>query len=191
VIGHSTGGFAALALAAYKPEIINRAVSISGFAHGRWTGALGIYQHAVKLGWLGETYFKLMNRMLMLAPALFRWAFRFYAADSQALYAHPDADEGVERGFPNFCRLALYDIIRYFKDMPQIDITSQLANIQTKTLVITGDSDPIVPPAQSYEIARLVQGAKLITLKGSGHLPFLERSVEYNQSLSDWLANTI
>jgi pimeloyl-ACP methyl ester carboxylesterase len=191
VIGHSTGGFAALALAAYKPEIIHRAVSISGFAHGRWTGALGIYQHAVKLGWLGETYFKLMNRMLMLAPALFRWAFRFYAADSQALYAHPDADEGVERGFPNFCRLALDDIIRYFKDMPQIDITSQLANIRAKTLVITGDSDPIVPPAQSYEIARLVQGTKLITLKGSGHLPFLERSVEYNQSLSDWLANTI
>lgn len=191
VIGHSTGGFAALALAAYKPEIIHRVVSISGFAHGRWTGALGIYQHAVKLGWLGETYFKLMNRMLMLSPALFRWAFRFYAADPHALYAHPDTDEGVERGFPNFCRLALDDIIRYFKDMPQIDITSQLANIRAKTLVVTGDSDPSVPPSQSYEIARLVQGSKLSTIKGAGHLPFLERSVEYNQSLSEWLANTI
>jgi len=191
VIGHSTGGFAALALAVYKPEIVHRVISISGFSHGRWTGALGIYQYAVKLGWLGETYFKLMFRMLMLAPALFRWALRFYTADSHALYANPDNDEGIERGFPNFCRLALDDLIRYFKDMPQIDITSQLANIQAKTLVVTGDCDPTVPPTQSYEIARLVTGATLKVIKGAGHLPFLERSVEYNQSLSDWLANTI
>jgi pimeloyl-ACP methyl ester carboxylesterase len=191
VIGHSTGGFAALALAAYKPEIIRRVVSISGFAHGRWTGSLGLLQHAVKLGWLGESYFKLLYRMLMLAPAVFRWGLRFYAADSQALYANPDNNEGIECSFPNFRRLALDDIIRYFKDMPQIDITSQLANIRAKTLVITGDGDPSVPPSQSYEIARLVPGAKLITIKGAGHVPFLERPVEYNQSLSDWLAHTI
>lgn len=190
VIGHSTGGFAALALATYKPEIIHRVVSISGFAHGYWTGALGAYQRAVRLGWLGETFFKLMYRMTMLTPAMYRWALRFYTADPQALYAHPDMDDGVKSGYPNFCRLALDDIIRYFKDMPQIDITSQVANIRAKTLIITGDCDPIVPPSQSYEIARLVPSAKLITIKGAGHIPFLERSVEYNQILSDWLANT-
>lgn len=191
VIGHSTGGFAALALAAYKPEIVRRVVAISGFAHGRWTGVLGNYQHAVRLGWLGETYFKLMYRMTMLTPVTYRWAFRFYAADAHALYAHPGIDEGVERGYPYFCRLALGDMIRYFKDMPQIDITSKLTNIQAKTLIITGDCDPIVPPSQSYEIAKLITGAKLRVIKGAGHLPFLERSVEYNQNLSDWLAHTI
>lgn len=191
VIGHSTGGFAALALAAYKPEIVRRVVAISGFAHGRWIGILGIYQRVVKLGWLGESYFKFMYRMVMLAPSIYRWTFRFYAADPQALYAHPDIEEGVARGFPDFCRLDLNAIIRYFKDMPQIDITSQLENIQAKTLIVTGDCDPIVPPSQSYEIAKLITGAKLIVTKGAGHLPFLERSVEYNQSLSDWLAHTI
>ncbi len=191
MIGHSTGGFVALALAAYKPEIVRRVVAISGFAHGRWTGVLGSYQRAVRLGWLGETYFKLMYRMTMLTPAIYRWAIRFYAADVHALYAHPDTDEGIERGYLDFRRLALDDMIRYFKDMPQIDITTQLAHIQAKTLIIVGDCDPIVPSSQSHEIAKLITGAKLTVIKGAGHLPFLERSVEYNQSLSDWLANTI
>lgn len=191
VIGHSTGGFLALALAAYKPELVRRAVAVSGFARGRWTGVLGSYQRAVKLGWLGEAFFKFMYHMTMLTPATYRWALRFYAADPHALYNHPDIDEGVERGYPYFCRLALDDMIRYFKDMPQIDITAKLTNIQAKTLIITGDCDPIVPPSQSYEIARLITGAKLTVTKGAGHLPFLERSVEYNQSLSDWLAHTI
>lgn len=35
LLGHSTGGFAALALAARYPEIARRVVSISGFSHGR------------------------------------------------------------------------------------------------------------------------------------------------------------
>ena len=190
VIGHSTGAFAALALAAFHPDRVRRAVSIAGFAHGRWTGVLGIYQRAVQLGWFGETYFRLMYRMLMSSPSFYRWGLGFYAADKHALYANPELDEGVKLGFPNFCRLDLDAVIRYFKDMPQIDITSQLAHIQAKTLMITGDRDPLVPPSQSYAIAQLVAGAELLSVKGAGHLPFTERPAEFHQNLSAWLART-
>ena len=40
LVGHSTGGFAALAIAAHTPEIVRCVVSISGFAQGIWTGML-------------------------------------------------------------------------------------------------------------------------------------------------------
>lgn len=190
LIGHSTGGFAVLALAASQPKIARRVVSISGFSHGRWTGILGLYQHIARWGWPGETYFKTMYRMLMLNPEIFRWALRFYVADTRALYAHPDLNEVMARSFPDFCRLDLDSIIRYFKDMPQIDITPQLSNIQAKTLVVTGNRDPIVPPSQSYQIAKLVANAELATIQGAGHLPFTERPVEYNQRVSRWLAQT-
>lgn len=190
LIGHSTGGFAALALAANRPEMARRVVSISGFAHGRWTGVLGSYQRAVRLGWSGEIYFKTMYGLLKLHPALFRWAMRFYTADARAFYASPGLPEVIERTFPYYRRLDLDAMIRYFKDMPQIDIAPQLERIQAQTLVITGDRDPIVPPSQADQIAKLVKGSELAVISGAGHLPFAERPADYNNRLSQWLART-
>lgn len=190
LIGHSTGGFSVLALASNRPEIARRVVSISGFAHGRWTGVLGGYQRAVRWGWPGEAYFKLMYRMLMLHPASYRWAMRFYAADSNALYAHPDLPEAIQRGFPNYQHLDLDAMIAYFKYMPQIDITAQLPRIQAQTLIVTGDHDPIVPPSQSEKIAKRVRRSELAVISGAGHLPFIERSEDYNRRVSNWLAQT-
>jgi len=190
LMGHSTGGFAALALAANRPDMARRVVSISGFAHGRWTGTLGLYQHIVRLGWPGEVYFKTMYRLLMLHPAIFRWAMRFYTADARAFYATPSLPKVIECTFPYFRRLDLDAMIRYFKDMPQIDITPQLERIQAQTLVITGDRDPIVPPSQADQIAKRVKSAELAVINGAGHLPFAERQTAYNDRLSKWLART-
>ena len=190
LMGHSTGGFAALALAANRPEMARRVVSISGFARGRWTGILGVNQHIVRLGWPGEAYFKSMYRLLMLHPAIFRWAMRFYTADARAFYATPSLPKVIERTFPYFRRLDLDAMIRYFKDMPQIDITPQLERIQAQTLVITGDRDPIVPPSQADLIAKRVKGAELAVISGAGHLPFAERTAAYDERLSKWLAHT-
>jgi len=187
LFGHSTGGFCALALAARYPERVHRLVSISGFAHGRWTGILGLYQRATRLGWVGETYFKMMFRLLMPHQSFYRWAMQFYAADARALYAHPDISEAVQRNFPPYRQLDLDAILPYFRYMPEIDITPQLAAIQAPTLLIAGDRDPIVPPAQSELIAKHISQASLVMLPGAGHLPFLERSAEYHRKVSDWL----
>jgi pimeloyl-ACP methyl ester carboxylesterase len=190
LIGHSTGGFSVLALAANFPEITQRIVSISGFSCGRWTGMLGTYQDAVRRGFAGEAFFKLGYRSLMLHPALYRWAMRFYAADSRALYANPDIQSAVDWSFPSYRQLDLDAMVRYFKDMPDIDVTSHLKDIRAKTLLIVGDHDPIVPPQQSYQAAELIPGATLAVIKGAGHLPFLERTADYTQSFSQWLERT-
>jgi pimeloyl-ACP methyl ester carboxylesterase len=188
LFGHSTGGFCALALAAHHPERVRRLVSISGFARGRWTGILGIYQRAARLGWAGETYVKTMFRLLMPHPTLYRWAMQFYAADAHALYAHPDITEAVQRNFPPYRQLDLDALLPYFRCMPEIDITPQLAAIQAPTLVVAGERDPIVPPAQSLTLAEQIPQADLAMLPGAGHLPFLERPAEYHRQVSAWLS---
>jgi pimeloyl-ACP methyl ester carboxylesterase len=188
LIGHSTGGFAALALAANRPDMARRVVSISGFAQGRWTGILGLYQQAVQLGQPGEAFFKNMFRLLNRYPRLYRQALRFYAADTRVVYASPDLANALLHTYPDYQRLDLDAMLSYFKYMPKIDIIKQLTRIQAPTLVIAGSRDPIVPPSQSERIARLVAGAELAMIKGAGHLPFLERPLEYNQRLSGWLA---
>jgi pimeloyl-ACP methyl ester carboxylesterase len=190
LIGHSTGSFAALALAAAYPKLARRVVSVSGFAHGRWIGILGMYQRAVRLGWTGRAYFKVMYRFSGLRPATFRWAMRFYTADAKAMYAHPDLDEVIQRTYPSFQQLDLNAMTPYFRYMPQTDITDQLSHIRAKTLVVTGDRDSIVPPAQSHQIAQRIQGAELVTLEGAGYMPFLERSDAYHAQMAAWLAHT-
>lgn len=190
LIGHSTGGFAALALAAHRPEMACRLVSIAGFAHGRWTGLLGLYQRTVRLGWSGEAYFKARFRLGNLHPAILRWAMRFHAADTRALYAHPDLEEAVARVFLHYRRLDLDTLMSYFKFMPEIDITAQLPRIQAQTLVVAGDSDPIVPPEQSHRITSLINDAELAINEDAGHLPIFERPDKYHVTFSGWLERT-
>jgi pimeloyl-ACP methyl ester carboxylesterase len=55
---------------------------------------------------------------------------------------------------------------------------------------MTGDKDPIVPPAQSHLIKQKVPQADLVKIKGGGHLLFAETPTEYNQALDDWLQQT-
>ena len=48
-----------------------------------------------------------------------------------------------------------------------------LALIKTPTLVITGDEDQIVPPANADVLASSIPSAELVTMKGAGHLVLL------------------
>ena len=124
LMGHSTGGFAALNIAAHYPELARRVVSISGFAHGRWTGVLGMYQRFVRMGIVGKGLYKMLYRMAGTSPSMFRAILRIYAADVKALYANPDINEVVERTLYNFRHLNLNSMIQYFLVMPDIDISS-------------------------------------------------------------------
>jgi pimeloyl-ACP methyl ester carboxylesterase len=79
-------------------------------------------------------------------------------------------------------------MVSYFTAMPQTDITSHLSKIVAPTCVITGDKDPIVPPMQSSIIAKKIVNSNLVTIKGSGHLPFFEKPIEYKRAVNAWLA---
>jgi pimeloyl-ACP methyl ester carboxylesterase len=54
--------------------------------------------------------------------------------------------------------------------------------------VIVGDRDPTVPARQSLMIAEKVANSNLTVIKGSGHLPFFEKPMEYEKAVGTWLA---
>lgn len=45
----------------------------------------------------------------------------------------------------------------------------RLAKMQTPTLVIHGDADPLIPLECGLDVARTVPGARMLTVKGMGH----------------------
>lgn len=187
LIGHSTGGFAALAAAAYAPTLARRVVSVCGFVQGRWSGALGLYQKLVRCGAPGRAVYKTLYKLAGLSPALLTTAMRIYVADTRAFYAYPGLPDLMHKAFPAFKQLDLDVMVRYFDRMPEIDISDCLPRITASALALTGDRDPTVPPAQSRLIAAQILQSSLVMLSGAGHIPFLERPAEYHQQLSAWL----
>jgi pimeloyl-ACP methyl ester carboxylesterase len=188
--GISTGGFAALAIAVYTPELARRIVSISGFCQGRWTGMLGAYQWLVRHGVVGRAFFKAAYQIGRTNPGMYHYVWRIYAADVKALYAYPYFRACTDASYPDFKRLDLSSLADYFEVMPDIDICDLLPSINVPTLVLAGDCDPIVPPDQARLIGQLIPESDLVMINGGGHLLFAERSAEYQQALGDWLSTT-
>jgi pimeloyl-ACP methyl ester carboxylesterase len=187
LVGHSTGGFAALSTAIYYPEVVAGIVSIAGFAKGQWTGALGFSQWLVCRGPTGCAIFKRIYKLGGSYPAIFRMYWQAYVNDHASLLKNPSFKKVTDCMLPHFRKLDMDALVSYFAVMPETDITPDLSKISTPTCLIVGDKDPIVPSQQSATIAGKVTSAKLAVIKGSGHLPFFERPVEYNSAIVSWL----
>lgn len=188
LVGYSTGAFAALAIAAQFPEMVERLICIAGFAQGRWTGALGMSQWMVRRGgWLGRAYYKSSYFMLGKSESLLRMGMNVYLADRRAAYANPGYRQMTALSFPHLSKLDHNAMILWFQKMPEADIRNLLPSVTAPTLVMAGTKDPIVPPSQARLIADAVPQSQLVMLDGAGHMPMLERSQVYCDVVTGWM----
>lgn len=82
-------------------------------------------------------------------------------------YTAPLKIRNWERAFWEFAKAPRYE-------------TSQITSLVTRTLIITGDSDVIVPTRASIENANKVpEVSELVVMKNTGHLPHEENPVEF------------
>lgn len=68
------------------------------------------------------------------------------------------------------------------------DSTDLLPSIKVPTLIITGADDQLIPPKESENMAKQIPDATLHIIPGAGHLPSVEKPAQFNQSLSAFLA---
>ena len=62
-----------------------------------------------------------------------------------------------------------------------------LRTLEQSTLVLTGDDDPLVPVANGHILARLIPNARLVVLRGGGHLFLLQLAPEMATLISDFV----
>jgi pimeloyl-ACP methyl ester carboxylesterase len=67
-----------------------------------------------------------------------------------------------------------------------LDLTDELPGISVPTLVIGGTNDVITPPAESRRIAKLVPGARLELLEGTGHMAMLEAADTVDRLMAEF-----
>jgi pimeloyl-ACP methyl ester carboxylesterase len=67
------------------------------------------------------------------------------------------------------------------------DRPARVRTIAAPTLVITGDSDRLVPPAVAERYHELIAGSELLVMQQTGHLPQEERPDETVVAITRWI----
>ena len=185
--GHSTGGFSALAVAALYPELVIGVISLAGFAHGRWIGLYRLYQDNARGGPVRRWSFRTLGKLTQGSRALLKLAFWPGVANVRSLKTYPYFEQLVDNIFPYLQNLDIQAMLYFFREFPDVDITSLLANIKAPALVITGDKDAIVSPTQATHIAQQIPNAQLVVIKNAGHMIYMDQPDEYDRTLREWL----
>lgn len=181
LVGHSTGGFVALAVAHQRPELVHSLVLVGGFALGKWYGT---FYPAQLIAQLGEIPFWLYFKSFTFAAFPFRIAFAMLSSNWINAWQSPIFKALADAAFPFAQKLNLRSMWFYFNRMPKIDIRAWLPKIQQHVAIIHGKIDIIIPPAHAEEIHKLLPNNELYWIADSGHLPMFENTAAYEASLT-------
>ncbi len=183
LVGHSTGGFSALNLAARHFDQLLGVVSVAGFYTGQWGGIEG---QLVKLAHLGNWARPLfvMNLWLgrLLKPVQ-RQLSGLLAYDREAYFTSPVTKKMLDEIQENMRDQNLGALFPLFSRIPDFDIGSRLSSITVPTVVMAGTHDPVISAAQSLHLASEIPGARLVAFNNVGHMPFMECTNQFNGEL--------
>ena len=173
VVGHSMGSYVAQVLAVQHPDRV-RSLTLAGTAcrHQQWRlDLLAQWQETARSrgvhAWARRAFPWLLGRRTartfglfinLVWPILLQQPAHAFDSQIEALLGAPDCERG------------------------------RLSGIDVPTLVVAGGSDTLTTPADAAEVASIVPGARLVTLKGAGHGLMLEAAPDFNAAVLDFLS---
>lgn len=175
VIGISLGGFVSLQFALRHPDLLDKLVLVSTSAGGQthvqpapeMLAMLTSSRENVEVGELSRRTYSSIT-----APGF---------AES-----HPEEIEHVVE-IARYRPVSGASYSRQLQAALTHDAAQRLAEIKAPTLVIHGDKDPLVPPANGEYLAQHIPGAKLIMYHNVGHIPIIECPEQFNRDVLAFL----
>jgi proline iminopeptidase len=191
LLGHSHGGFVAMAWAGDHPDRVRRLILAS--TAPRFTDAIRAARMQRVGEHRGQPYFEDAIAALQAHQAgeyeTDEELAELYRRES-VLFARPGADLSEHYGalVPAGTNA---DALRHFNDhvAGDMDLRAGLAGVDAPTLVITGDIDAMAAPAADELLEALPNGT-LATIEGADHFPFLEAKhrPQWSRAVLDFLA---
>ncbi len=180
LVGNSNGGATALALTLRHPERVRRLVLVDSAGAGGHTD----FQQGIV-----HSTFRVRN-LKTLVP----WFLRLTVRVLMFAERNPYTDEYVEdfvrqrdaREFEDWAAAQ----VRVVHAVMAWDVSSRLGQVRTPTLVVHGEGDRAVARAASERLARGIPGARLVVLKGVGHMPEVEAPAAFNRAVAAFLDAT-
>lgn len=167
LIGNSLGGWVALDFTLRYPNRIGKLVLVDA-AGLRPLEAL-----------------RLPNGGKPPSPLNTRWFFDLMAANKQWATTDlgPDAFERhVQNGDGATMASTVAEMItgREFED-------KKLEKVRAPTLIVWGRDDLLIPLGMGEQFHRRIAGSQLVVLDGTGHIPMVDKPVEFNQAVLRFL----
>lgn len=173
IIGHSMGGYIALAFARKYAKMLRGLVLVATRSTADSPdAAAGRRATAEKVRTEGT------------APLIANMAPKMIAAGN----AHSGLPDFVQMMMGRASQDGVVATLRGLADRP--DSTPLLPTITVPTLVITGTDDDLIPASESEKMAAVIPRARLEKIAGAGHLVAYEKPAEFNAALRRWLADS-
>ena len=177
VCGWSLGGQVALRWAQRYPQQMSRLVLISstpcfvqkeGWSCAMPEKTLADFSHALQ-----QDYVATLRRFLSL---------QLRGSENEREHLAALRKSLMTRGGPNLS--ALQSGLRMLRD---VDLRDALADIHQPALVISGGRDTLTPLAASQYMAERMPDARLATIAGAAHAPFLSHAEEFVGHISGFM----
>ena len=163
LLGNSLGGHIGLIFSYKNPNLVKSLVL---------TGSSGLYENS-----MGESYPKREN-------------YEYIKRKTEEVFYNPKVatKEIVDEVFETVNnRDKLVRTLSIAKSAIRHNMSSDLPNIKTPTLLIWGENDLVTPPEVAVEFNSLLPNSELIWIKKCGHAPMMEHPKEFNRILFNWL----
>ena len=163
LLGNSLGGHIGLIFSNKNPNLVKSLVL---------TGSSGLYENS-----MGESYPKREN-------------YEYIKRKTEEVFYNPKVatKEIVDEVFETVNnRDKLVRTLSIAKSAIRHNMSSDLPNIETPTLLIWGENDLVTPPEVAVEFNSLLPNSELIWIKKCGHAPMMEHPMEFNRILFNWL----
>jgi pimeloyl-ACP methyl ester carboxylesterase len=183
VVGHSTGGFTALNLAANKFDSLLGVVSVAGFFKGNWGGIEGQLIRLAGLGKWAKPLFQVFLAASRSIPIVQEYMASLLTFDRKAYNDSPITKKMLNEIQGNMQGQKLANLFPLFNRVGQFNIFSKLEAIQVPVTVMAGSHDPVINALQSLRLAGAINESNLVVFDLAGHMPFMERTDQFNNEL--------
>jgi pimeloyl-ACP methyl ester carboxylesterase len=180
LVGNSNGGATALALALRHPERVRRLVLVDA------AGARALPQFRRDL--FSATF--TASNLRTVAPWFLRLTIRVLMFVERNQFTEEYVEDFVrQRAAREFDDWA-YAQVRVVRAVMAYDASARLGQVRAPTLVVQGERDRAVPRAYAERFARAIPGARLVVLKGVGHMPEVEAPAAFTREVAAFLQAT-
>ncbi len=183
LVGQSLGGGIALHYAIQFPKKVEKLVLVDNAGLGKeviWTLRL------MSLPLVGELFSYPSRRGVEI---FFKLAVRnrdLVTKEFVDLYYDIFSQPGFQKYFLRILRQMVN--IRGAREEILGPIMNNLQNITQTVLIIWGEKDRVLPLKHAYFAKEKLRNAKLEIMEGCGHIPFFERSEEFNRAVLSFLS---
>ena len=181
LLGHSWGGYLAMAYAAEHPEHIAHLIIVDSAAP-KMKDTVFLFDNIFPEG--TERQASMAFKEEMGDKASSDADLREYF--TMLFYSTENRDKFLAIVSPSVENKEVGDAVQ--KDVERFDLNPEIRKFKFPTLVITGRYDINVAPSVAYKIHQAIPGSQFTVFEKSGHMPFFEEPDEFVRVMERFLA---